>query len=102
MAKVYPFSMKKHAHELDLVSHLLAINFTYNDNAPAKLRDWANETRMHIADILALGIGCKPIVYLTGEQIALTKSCIFWADEFRAMRQNMSPEEIIMSKPEWK
>ena len=96
--KKYPFSMKRHGHDIELARNLLFSQYIYPDGTSAKLRAWAQDMRDRLGNILSAGVGCNPIVYLTGEEIGLARRAIEWATLFRAARMDMTPEEINAGK----
>ena len=92
MTKTYPFSLARHGHDLMLAYNLLFTHYVTNENATAKLQNWATETRNRLAEIMNNGNG--RIAFLTGEQIGLAKRAIEWAIAFRDERNHMTTEEI--------
>lgn len=81
MAKLYPFSMVKHGHDLELARNALYNRYICNDAVSEKLRSWAEEQREKLAVITLKGHG--HIAWLTGEELGLAKRAVGWATTLR-------------------
>ena len=75
--KLYPFSAKKHAHDIELIA-----NIQFGGESEVDIdRTALNELRLALVDSRT---GHNSPAWLTGKQIQLAKECIMLADEYRA------------------
>ena len=79
--KLYPFSMSKHAHDLELARNVLFNYYICNDEASAKLKKWAEDRREKLGNILLKSNGY--VAWLTGEEYGLANKAMSWAVSFR-------------------
>lgn len=79
--KLYPFSMRKHAHDLELARNLLYNRYICNDNVSEKMREWAEDRRERLGNILLKSNGY--VAWLTGEEWELANKAMSWAVSFR-------------------
>ena len=73
--KLYPFSVQKHAHDIDFRRNRAFNEFAeseYKNPALAKLIEQLDEIR-------CLMVGNAKVVWLTGKQYALAQECVCWA-----------------------
>lgn len=101
MAKLYPFSVRKHAHDIELRNN--RVWNTLRDMESGEI-EWDEkkydtltahqEKVQELLDVI-LSSGNGYVVYLTGEQIGLAKEIVAWASGVRT-------ESLIASgKTEW-
>lgn len=79
--KLYPFSMSKHAHDLELARDLLFNHYIHGDNVSDKMRLWAEDRREKLGNILLKSNGY--VAWLTGEEYGLANKAMGWAICFR-------------------
>lgn len=96
MEKTYPWSAKKHAHDIEFIKDD-AYCTMMDEGAPASLRNMAEECYEQCLEILSYCQG-QPVVYLPGRLIQVAKGLTVNAEEFRAIRNSMTFEEINASK----
>lgn len=91
MTKTYPFSMSKHAHDIEYYHNHL-FNIMKGMESGEIPMDAARYDKIYdmyygqLADLMnAIYSCCNPyVVQLTGPQIGLAKKIVFWASESRA------------------
>ena len=79
--KLYPFSMRKHAHDLELVRNVLFNHYICNEEVSELMRHWAEDRREKLGNILLKSNGI--VAWLTGEEYGLANKAISWATNFR-------------------
>lgn len=89
--KTYPFSMSKHAHDIEYYhNHLYnTMRDMENGEIPWDEARYDAMREMYdgkLADLMDAIYACRNpyVVQLTGEQIGLAKKIVFWASESRA------------------
>ena len=89
--KLYPFSVQKHAHDIELYRNRL-FNTMHDMESGEIPMDAARYDRIYdfyygqLEELYNMMWATRDgrIVYLTGEQISLAKRIVFWASEQRA------------------
>ena len=85
--KLYPFSMNKHHHSLELARNVLFLNYIDVEGVSPKMEAWARDRRERIAQII-MKADRHNIAWLTGEEYALAQKVISWAGSYRAVRED--------------
>lgn len=88
MAKTYPFSAAKHAHDIEFYANRLfntmaamdAKEIPYDADRYKRIEDTYYGDLQELRGAMC---GCAPVVYLTGKQIALAKRIVEWAHSER-------------------
>ena len=90
MAKTYPFSLPKHAHDIEFFRNRLYCTMCDMESGEIPM-DAARYNRIHdmyygpLEDLMHAIYGSRsPIAQLTGPQIGLAKQIVVWASETRA------------------
>lgn len=90
MSKLYPFSVQKHAHDIEFRRNRVFIEMREIEDGERKLPLEEIE-RMELlyddlTELLEAVMDSRDgrIAYLTGKQIGLAKECVAWARERRA------------------
>ena len=92
--KLYPFSMSKHAHDLELARNLLFNHYIHGGNVSDKMRLWAEDRREKLGNILLKSNGY--VAWLTGKELQLANKAMAWAISFRiAANDEVKRERII-------
>ena len=84
--KLYPFSMSKHAHDLELARNVLYLNYIDVDGVSPKMEAWAIDRRERLAAILLKSNGY--VAWLTGEEYGLAQKVVAWAQTYRVARND--------------
>ena len=90
--KMYPFSVQKHAHDIELYrNHLfLTIHDMESGEIPMDTKRYERCVAMYdgklneLHDAMRFSTRDGRIAWLTGEQIELAKRIVFWASNYRA------------------
>ena len=93
MSKTYPFSVRKHAHDIELYHNVLYNTMCdmQSGEIPMDSKRYDKIEAMYYGPLMELyermfdsrdGV----VVYLTGPQISLAKKVVFWAENYRADR----------------
>jgi len=90
--KLYPFSMNKHHHSLELARNILFCQFITEDNVSPKMRSWAIDRRERITQII-MKADRHNIAWLNGEEYGFAQKVVAWATSFRASMEDMNWEE---------
>ena len=90
MAKTYPFSLNKHAHDIELYANRIK-NTMYSMESgeiPMDAKRYDRLEAMYYGPLMdlrdAINGSYTPVAQLTGPQIGLAKKIVFWARETRA------------------
>lgn len=72
MAKTYPFSARKHTHDIEFRR-----NYVFN----LMHEGWTGYDKLYkqLTELVSAMCGGAPVVYLTGKQIQLAKESVAWA-----------------------
>ena len=91
MEKTYPFSVAKHAHDIEYYhNHLYnTMRDMESGETPMDAARYDKISEMYhgeLADLYEMMFNSRDgwVVYLTGKQIALAKKIVHWASESRA------------------
>ena len=90
--KMYPFSCKKHAHDIEFYANRLYNTMCDMESGEIPMDkeryDWMYDLYygelMELRDAVCYNTRDGVVSYLTGNQIALAKKIVFWASEERA------------------
>ena len=91
--KLYPLSMNKYHHSLELARNVLFCQYITEEGVSQKMREWAIDRRERITEII-LKADRNNIAWLTGEEYGFAQKVINWATVFRSTRKDMTWEEI--------
>jgi hypothetical protein len=87
MSKRYPFSLRKHAHDLEFRRNRAknelgrkSINNTLRDGEEARYENLID----NLAEILLTFPDANGVVWLTGRQYGLAKESVVWAESMRS------------------
>ena len=84
--KKYPFSLRKHAHDLGFRRHR-AMNELYDKTMNNTLKSYEEKKLTELIDDLADILGLFPdsngVVWLTGKQYGLARESVGWAVSMR-------------------
>ena len=78
--KLYPFSMRKHAHDLEFRRNRLS-NIFMSD--PDKFPNALETERETLGNILTMRPNCDSIVFLNGREYYIAINAIGWAESNR-------------------
>lgn len=83
--KLYPFSARKHIHDLSFRSDKAAneIARLEADNANPKIIKHMQELKEHLDEIICMASGGVSTIWLTGKEYALAMESVRWAAEHR-------------------
>lgn len=84
--KLYPFSMSKHAHDLELARNVLYLNYIDVEGVSPKMEAWAIDRRERLTTILLKSNGC--VAWLTGEEYGFVQKVVAWAQSYRVARND--------------
>lgn len=90
MAKLYPFSVQKHAHDIEFRKNRVWNTLRDMESGEVpwddKKYDVLTAHLEEVQDLLDVILSCRNgrVVYLTGEQIGLAKEIVSWASNTRA------------------
>ena len=85
-SKLYPFSMSKHAHDLELARNVLYLNYIDVEGVSPKMEAWAIDRRERLATILLKSNGY--VAWLTGEEYGFVQKVVAWAQSYRVARND--------------
>lgn len=84
--KLYPFSMSKHAHDLELARNILYLNYIDVEGVSPKMEEWAIDRRERLTQILLKSNG--QVAWLTGEEYGFAQKVVAWATSYRVAKND--------------
>lgn len=77
--KLYPFSARKHAHDLHLRRNVAYLALDKHPDLADRLQDLIDR----LDSILIQACGCVPVIWLSGDDLALANESVAWAANYR-------------------